>query len=621
VREARAKRNQDPFSAPATTWRLHWAVPVVLTLLLIALRTLSYPAFHLLVELFTIIIAVSTFVVAWNTFPFSRNGFLLFVGLGFFWVAAIDLAHTLTYKGMNVLPVLTANPPTQLWIAARYSQAFLLLIAPLFLQRSFPRGLTFTLLGAIAIGLIATVAGGLFPDCFVEGEGLTRFKVLSEYLIASLLALALAHVWIRRALLDRRLLAVIATAIVFTIFSELAFTLYVDVYGIANLVGHLFKLFAFWLFYVALVEWSLTRPFVSLAHGANTYDAVPDPTIVVDWEGIIRQVNEVVRTQPDLPAGIEGQHVHDLFHPRALSRDACPVCRAIRNGETLQRAELERPEIGRWFEVTLSPIHRAGEYAGAIHVARDITPQKNALLDLEHTLRRLRETQEQIIQSEKLSALGIMSAGIAHELNNPLMGIDNYLDYAEKNTEGRTREILGRARRELVRVQEILQNVLAYAGPAQVHTGPVDAHEALERALQLIASDLRSAHIEVRREFLELLPTVCARLDGLQQVFINLLLNARDAMADSPQKILTLRATVEDYCWVSMQVEDTGIGMDEAVRHRIFDPFFTTKPPGVGTGLGLLVSLNLITGFGGTLTCESQPGVGTTFTIRLKRCS
>src|SRR3989304_3383328 len=118
-------------------------VAVSLIILLIPVSQYSYLLFHTLVELFSVIIAACMLVVAWSAYPFARNGFLLFLGFGFFWVGALDLVHTLLYKGMQVYPVVGANPATQFWVAARYLQALLLLAAPLFLSRPVRRGWTF----------------------------------------------------------------------------------------------------------------------------------------------------------------------------------------------------------------------------------------------------------------------------------------------------------------------------------------------------------------------------------------------------------------------------------------------------------------------------------------------
>ncbi len=606
----------------AATRGVHWYVPALLSLTLVPLSFYSYLAFHIIAELFAITIAVCTFAVAWTTYPFSRNGTLALLGLGYFWVAVLDLVHTLLYKGMNIFPVLSANPATQLWLEARYAEALLLLAAPSFLRREVRPGLSFVAFGLVAVGLVVLVLIGAVPDAFVEGEGLTAFKVFSEYAIVALLLLALAHLWAKRQLLDERVVGLITAAILFTAMAELSFTLYVSVYGLSNLVGHVLKIFSYWAIFIALVEFTLTHPFRQMARGATTYDAIPDPTVVVDREGFIRQVNRAARDTIGVAGAQEllGEHVHGLFHQPELSPQVCPACTAVREGRAASAIELRRGE--RWCEITLSPVRRAGENVGAIHVARDITERKRSELErqrltaeLEATLGSLRESQMKVIQAEQSHSLGILSSGIANELNNPLMGVLNYVDYAENKSEGRTREVLRKAAREVRRVQEIIRKMLVFAGPAPSELGPVDVAQTLEQALQFVSAVLRVGHIEVRQEIQERMPPARARAEGMQQIMLNLILNARDAMEGRADKVLTLRAW-QDGEWDYVQVQDTGEGMGAETLEHLHVPFFTTRPRR-GAGLGLPLAMSIVNDFGGTIDFESEPEVGTTVTVKL----
>jgi signal transduction histidine kinase len=243
-----------------------------------------------------------------------------------------------------------------------------------------------------------------------------------------------------------------------------------------------------------------------------------------------------------------------------------------------------------------------------------ITIKRTQVL-LQKTIEELQTTQARIIQTEKLSALGRLVAGVAHELNNPLMGILNYIEYAQRReTQPRVGEMLGKAIRELHRMRRVVNNMLTFAHPAEEGVGQVDVGEAISRALELIAMDLRHRNIEVITDVPPSLPMVRANLDGLQQVFLNLLTNARDALSQSREKTITIAA----YCReqrVCVEVRDRGEGIPALIQARVFDPFFTTKPPGKGTGLGLSVSQNILLGFGASLACESRAGVGTTFTL------
>ena len=251
-----------------------WQVPAIAALVLVTTSFYSYLLFHTLLEFATVLIAMGACIVTWRTFTVSRNHYLMVLGCGYFWIGAVDLMHALAYQGMQVLPsIASANESTQLWIAARFGEAVLLLAAPLFATRPIRRGLAFTLFGAIAVLLFTLVMSGNFPDCFIEGKGLTPFKVYSEYAIIAILAGAMAHLWHRRGSIDPGIVSGILLANVFTIGAELSFTQYASVYGPANLVGHVFKLFAFWMIYSTLVELAFRQ-----LSQATEPDAGPIPT-------------------------------------------------------------------------------------------------------------------------------------------------------------------------------------------------------------------------------------------------------------------------------------------------------------------------------------------------------
>ena len=223
-----------------------------------------YLLFHSLAEAFSVLVAWGMFIVAWNTRRFVAHGYFLFLGVAFLGIGGLDLVHLLAYKGMGVFPLATADLATQLWIAARYLEAGSLLLAPVFLTRRVRAG---SLLAAYVLTtalLLAAVFGGWFPACFVEGRGLTLFKVASEYLICGLLAGGAFFVWRRRQYLDRLVSRLVIAALGLSIATELAFTLYTDIYGLSNQIGHILKIMAFVLLYKGMIETCLRRPYQTL---------------------------------------------------------------------------------------------------------------------------------------------------------------------------------------------------------------------------------------------------------------------------------------------------------------------------------------------------------------------
>ncbi|MDP2211574.1 MAG: MASE3 domain-containing protein, partial [Candidatus Aquicultor sp.] len=239
-------------------------VVVAVTVLagLYAASSYNYLLFHNLAELFSIVIAAGIFMIAWNSRKFIENDYLLLLGIAYLFVGSIDLMHTLAYKGMNIFPGFDANLPTQLWISARYLQSISLLLAPVFLTRRLNYRLAAGVYAAVSVlVLLAIFEWGIFPDAFVEGTGLTTFKVASEYIISIILLASLYMVYKRKEFFDSGVLRLLAASILVTVASEMAFTLYTDPYGFSNLTGHFLKIVAFYLVYRALIETGLARPY------------------------------------------------------------------------------------------------------------------------------------------------------------------------------------------------------------------------------------------------------------------------------------------------------------------------------------------------------------------------
>lgn len=225
-------------------------------------RLAGHLLFHSLVELFTIAVAWGVFFLAWSARRFLDNYYVLLIGISSLFVGAIDAAHTLSYRGMNVIPNAGSDLPTQLWIAGRYVQSLSFLVAPLFLRRKLNAGAAFGVYTTATAGLLASIfARGAFPACYIEGAGLTRFKVFSEYAIVLMFiasALLLAR---HRAEFDRSVVAQLVAAIVLTAAAELAFTFYTDVYGATNVAGHLLRFAAFCFIYRAIIVTGMVRPY------------------------------------------------------------------------------------------------------------------------------------------------------------------------------------------------------------------------------------------------------------------------------------------------------------------------------------------------------------------------
>jgi len=246
------------------------------------------------------------------------------------------------------------------------------------------------------------------------------------------------------------------------------------------------------------------------------------------------------------------------------------------------------------------------------------TAQSGALIVLEDVTARVR-LEEQLQQREKLSSIGLLAAGVAHEINTPLTGVSSYTQMllgmlAETDPK---HALLQKIHRQTERATGIVNNLLNFSRTGSVTDfSEIDVNRVLDLTLQLLEPQLRHSQIEIERDYAPALPKIYANSGKLQQVFTNLILNARDAIMGGGRITLSTTMSDEDDS-VIIRVSDTGIGIAPENVARIYDPFFTTKGVGRGTGLGLAVSYGIVQEHSGHIAVTSQPGKGTTFRITL----
>ena len=237
------------------------------------------------------------------------------------------------------------------------------------------------------------------------------------------------------------------------------------------------------------------------------------------------------------------------------------------------------------------------------------------------TLQELKDTQSQLIQAAKLASLGEMATGIAHEINQPLqivmMHSEKGLENLEEMNKEQLKESLGVIKSQVKRAGMIVWHLKAFGKDSVTESrDAISINKIIENALTLTGSQLENQGIHIAIEVAEDLPSIICNKNQIEQVLINLLLNAKDAMKFSSPGQLTIRSFQED-AFLIVEVEDTGIGVSSDIEHRIFDPFFTTKDVGTGTGLGLSISYNLLQDHHGNLKLRKKQGQGTIFRIEL----
>ena len=226
------------------------------------------------------------------------------------------------------------------------------------------------------------------------------------------------------------------------------------------------------------------------------------------------------------------------------------------------------------------------------------------------------ELEAQLSQSDKLSSIGLLAAGVAHEVNTPLAVISSYAQMLSKqlHTDPQKNALLEKITRQTFRASEIVNNLLNFSRTSGTEFRDVDLNKVITDTLALLEHQFKTTKIRVQDELAERLPLIQGNTGRLQQVFLNLFLNAKDAMPNGG----TLRIATSNGEGVSVVISDTGTGIAQEYIQRIYDPFFTTKTSpregqSRGTGLGLSVTYGIIQEHAGKIRVESRPGEGTTF--------
>ncbi len=382
------------------------------------LSWVNYLLFHSLAELFSIVIATGIFIIAWNARSYMDNNYLLFLGIGYFFVGLVDTIHTLSYKGMGVFPGYDANLPTQLWIAARYLESLSLVAAPFFFQRKLkvsPLVLVYSLVVSV---LFLSIAYGFFPQCYIEGQGLTTFKRISEYTISVILCFSLFLLRKKKEEFDQRVFLYLNWSIVTTIISEMAFTFYVSVYGFSNFVGHVFKIVSFYLIYKAIIEVGLRKPYDLLWRRMKLGEKVIREErdrikkyleiagvmiIVIGADGQVKLINkkgcEILGYREE---EIIGKNWFENFLPERVRDEIKKVFGRIMSGDVAPVSYMENPILTKegeerlmaWYNTFLR--NENGEAYAALSSGEDITERKKWEQEREALIEKLESALGQV---------------------------------------------------------------------------------------------------------------------------------------------------------------------------------------------------------------------------------
>lgn len=411
-----------------------WLPPFVISLLLTGIAQVDFLTFHTLAEFFTIVISVVLFPFVWATRNFRGNHFLVFLACGYFWVGMIDLVHTLVYKGMDLFVVGSGNLGTQFWITARYSEALLLLAGTFVVFKKQHEFHLFAGFGGVAIGLVAWILSGGFPTTFIEGQGLTDFKMHSEYVIILILLSALVLLVRTRHDIPFDEKVLISTAIVLTILAEIFFTAYVSVYGRANLIGHIFKIFSYWFIFQVIVIYNLRKPFSELEFQKMALDEHAIVSIS-DTKGNITYVNDNLCSISGYSREeLLGQN-HRIFKSGAHStKFYSELWKTIKSGTTWSGEIKNKKKNGEYFwslSTVVPSLDNLGNPTKYIAIRSDISERKAA----EEVMRRFEASIELTQDAIFMSSVDTLEFFFANKAASELTGYtqDELLEMTPKS--------------------------------------------------------------------------------------------------------------------------------------------------------------------------------------------
>jgi PAS domain S-box-containing protein len=332
----------------------------------------------------------------------------------------------------------------------------------------------------------------------------------------------------------------------------------------------------------------------------NIVESLNVGVLAVDLEGTVEAWNSRMEQVFGVPRDAAvGQPLGSLLPAELASEIASRDDQEQITG--IYKHRLQRQGGSLILNVSITPlVGKSGERIGRLLLFDDVTQRERM--------------EEQMSQTEKLTSLGLLAAGVAHEVNTPLAVISNYIQMlAKQMPDGDPRHsIIEKIVKQTFRASEIVNNLLNFSRTGAVELADVDLNRLVEETLSLVAHPLKTSQIRVVKQLTDGLPPVRGSANKLQQVFLNLFLNARDAMPTGG--MLEVRTSAHNGS-VEIEVVDTGNGILREHIHKIFDPFFTTKATGRGTGLGLSVSYGIIKEHAGRIDVRSTPGRGTSFHV------
>lgn len=581
-------------------------------LFLIYLSSLyNYLLFHTVAELSAITISIGIFIIGWNSKVYLRTSFFLIIGVSFLFIGIIDLIHTLAYTGLNIFIGFTSNLPTSLWIVARYWQALSLLLALILFKKKINLYYLVFLNFIFLIILMEAIFSGIFPVCYIEGVGLTPFKIISEYIIDIIFIISLIWFYLLKKEFDKKIRVYIIISTISTILSEIAFTFYIGVYDFSNLVGHLLKIVAFYYMYKAIIKTGIKEP----------YDLLFRKLKLSEEELKIRAER------------LEDMASFPLENPNPVLR----VNEALIMSANKASQEIFNTEEGNLIPKTLQ--HYIDE---CFSTSKNMEPEIK-IGDAVYTFFFMINEAKGYVNiyglniTERIKAkqrLERFVATVSHELRNPISVLVTSTEFLNSHSDELTEEIIQKLKEGMTKniylLKDLVNDILMLSR--------ID-----ERKITLDLSEVKP--FEIIQEILVLMEPIgnrknmtfkvsidpnltiygdSKRLDQIFRIFIDnaIKYSAKDSMVMiEAVDLYHGHLNKQNIDGVLFIIEDTGIGIAKDDIPNLFKRFFRSDKVSdiPGTGLGLSIAKELIELHGGSVDVESEFMKGTKFSIFLPK--
>jgi len=593
---------------------------VVLGLIFISFY--NYLLFHTLAEFFGILIAFSLFGIIWNARNVLKNNYFILLGIAYFFVGSLDLFHLLSFKGMGVFASYAENLTAQLSIASRYLLSVTFLIAPLFINRRFnPKFylLVYSLIIFVVIVLIFVLQ--IFPSTYTEGIGLTKFAIFSGFIISAIFFLSIYFLLLKKQFFNKHVLNTIIFSIILIITSNTLLTLYTDSNGTLDLIGHAFKMFAYYFIYLAIIDIGFNRPynllFFDLRQKENLLREEKDKVekyldlansffVVLDTNQRIKLINKMgAKILGYEKEKIIGKNWFEHFIPKNERKAVVKVFEKTLKGEIEPVSTFENKIVAKNGAITMewhnSYIKNSkGKIVSVLSSGEDITERKE-----------IEEGKDDFIKI----------AG--HELRTPITGMKIFAQIMQKRLKqtGDSQNIqinasmLSQINRLNQLVTELLDVNRAKEGRLEVKKKKFNMgsliNEIVAEYRQIVKTHVIKVNIKTNRQ-------AKGDLERIRQVITNLINNAIKYSPEGSNIVVTTEPEKEG---MRVSVEDFGSGIPEKEKEKIFRRFYRPKSQErkekYGFGLGLYISTEIIKKHGGEIWVESKKNKGAKFIFTL----